>query len=276
MNRIKKIVFHTRGDKMQIDILIKRNRKVTIVLITIIVFCMLCAEVTQFNFIKGVSSVPSAIVWMFSQFMPNTKAFVKFPSIVLKLIETILLSIAATTTASTIALFFGVMGSKVVKTSGIIRIFSRLIASISRNVPDAVWAMIFLLSFGQNILTGYLALFFASFGVLTRAFIETIDESSDSLVEALEATGASYPQIVFQAVIPSSLGQMISWILYMIETNIRSATLIGILTGTGIGFIFDLYYKSMDYSVASLVVISIVMAVFIIEFISNYVRRKIL
>ena len=62
----------------------------------------------------------------------------------------------------------------------------------------------------------------------------------------------------------------------MVETNIRSSTLIGILTGTGIGFVFDLYYKSMNYGVASLVVISIVIAVFIIEFISNYVRRVIL
>lgn len=261
---------------MKIDILRKRNRIITIVFITIIVLCMLCAQITRFNVIKGVSSVPSAIAWMFSQFIPDTKSFSKLPSILSKLIETILLSIASTTTASIIALFFGVMGSKVVKTNGTIRVFSRFIASMSRNVPDAVWAMIFLLSFGQNILTGYLALFFASFGVLTRAFIETIDECSDSSVQALEATGASYPQIVFQAVIPSSLSQMISWILYMIETNIRSSTLIGILTGTGIGFIFDIYYKSMNYSVASLVVISIVISVFIIEFISNYIRRGIL
>ncbi|AGX43385.1 PhnE/PtxC family ABC transporter permease [Clostridium saccharobutylicum] len=261
---------------MKINILRKRNRIVTIIFITIIVFCMLCAQITQFSVIKGMSSVPSAIAWMFGQFIPNTKSFAKLPSILSKLIETILLSIASTTTASIIALFFGVMGSKVVKTNGAIRAFSRFIASISRNVPDAVWAMIFLLSFGQNILTGYLALFFASFGVLTRAFIETIDESSDSSVEALESIGASYPQIVFQSVLPSSLSQMISWILYMIETNIRSSTLIGILTGTGIGFIFDLYYKSMNYSVASLVVISIVLSVFAIEFISNCVRRKIL
>lgn len=261
---------------MKIDVLRKRNRKLTIVFIAIMGLGMLCSSVTDFNAIKGLKSIPDAIVWMFSKFIPNEESFTKLPNILSKLIETVLLSIVATTTASVIALFFGVMGSKVIKTNGAIRAFSRLIASISRNVPDAVWAMIFLLSFGQNILTGYLALFFASFGVLTRAFIETIDESSDSSVEALEATGASYAQIVFQAVIPSSLSQMISWILYMIETNIRSSTLIGILTGTGIGFIFDLYYKSMNYSVASLVVISIIVSVFIIESASNYVRRKIL
>ena len=95
-------------------------------------------------------------------------------------------------------------------------------------------------------------------------------------IEALEATGASYFQIVFQAVIPSAMSQMISWMMYMIETNIRSSTLIGILTGTGIGFVFDLYYKSMKYNVAALVVLLIVVAVFIIEFISNRVRRAVL
>jgi phosphonate transport system permease protein len=64
--------------------------------------------------------------------------------------------------------------------------------------------------------------------------------------------------------------------LYMIETNIRSSTLVGILTGTGIGFAFDLYYKSMNYNVVSLITISIVVVVIGIELVSNYVRRVIL
>ena len=261
---------------MKIEVLEKRKRTITLVLLLIIVFCIISSKITDFNSLKGLLSIPDAFLWMITNFIPEANSFWKLPNILNKLIETILLSVEATTVAAGFALFFGVMGSKVTKVNGIISTVSRFIASVSRNVPDAVWAMIFLLSFGQNVLTGYFALFFVSFGVLTRAFIETIDESSINSIEALEASGASYPQIVFQAVIPSSMTQMISWILYMVETNIRSSTLIGILTGTGIGFVFDLYYKSMNYGVASLVVISIVIAVFIIEFISNYVRRVIL
>lgn len=261
---------------MKVDTFKKKNNKILLVGVFIIILSMICSKIVEFSTIEGIASVPKAIGWLFTEFIPTKEAFNKMPDIVSKLIETILLSIAATTTAAIFALFFGVMGSRATRINGIISTLSRLIASISRNIPDAVWAMIFLLSFGQNILTGYFALFFVSFGVLTRAFIETIDEASNEVVEALEATGASKTQIVFQAIIPSSLTQMISWILYMIETNIRSSTLIGILTGTGIGFIFDLYYKNMNYAVASLVVISIIIAVFIIEFISNSVRRVIL
>jgi phosphonate transport system permease protein len=124
--------------------------------------------------------------------------------------------------------------------------------------------------------SGYFALFFFSFGFLTRAFIETIDEVSGSSVEALRATGAGYVPIVVHSVMPSALPQMMSWLLFTIETNIRQATLVGLLTGTGIGFAFNLYYKSLNYHAASLVVLVIVAAILLIETISNHVRRVIL
>jgi phosphonate transport system permease protein len=70
--------------------------------------------------------------------------------------------------------------------------------------------------------------------------------------------------------------QVVSWLLFMVETNIRDATLVGLLTGTGIGFAFDVYYKSFDYHTASLVVIIIVITVLIVETVSNSIRRVIL
>ena len=145
-----------------------------------------------------------------------------------------------------------------------------------RHVPDVVWAMLLMFSFGQNILTGFFALFFTTFGLLTRAFIEMIDEVTTNCVEALDATGAGFIQKVFQGIIPSSLPGITTWVLYMIETNIRSSTLIGILTATGIGYLFDLYYKRLDFASASLVVVSIVILVLVIETISNRIRKVIL
>ena len=62
----------------------------------------------------------------------------------------------------------------------------------------------------------------------------------------------------------------------MIDTNIRDAILVGFLTGTGIGFAFDLYYKSFDYHAASLVTIFSAITVIIVEIISNGIRRVIM
>jgi phosphonate transport system permease protein len=152
----------------------------------------------------------------------------------------------------------------------------RGIASIFRNIDVSAWALILLFSFGQSSYTGFFALFFVTFGFMVRVMIETIDEVSTDSVEALRATGAGYLAIISQSIIPACLPQLISWVLFMIETNIRSATLVGILTGTGIGFLFDLYFKSFNYSSASLVVVVIVIAVLLIEALSNTIRRAVL
>lgn len=254
----------------------KRKWQMTIALIIIIAITYLSAAITKFNFIDGLVAFPEAIGWMFSNLLITQESLEKLPTILDKLVETIFMSIAATTTAAVVSIFLGIMGSKTTSINGFLSTFARFIASVSRNIPVVAWALILLLSFGQNSLTGYLALFVGTVGFLTRAFIESIDEASHSAVEALTATGATYFHIVNKAVIPQSLPQMISWILFMIETNIRSATLVGILTGTGIGYTFDMYYKSMNYNVVALVTFSIVIAVIIIELMSNYIRKVIM
>jgi len=254
----------------------KSKKQLTFVFVLLIGITLLSAKLTDFNFMHGLLTLPKAASWMASNLYITAESLEKFPSVIDKLIETIFLSITSTTTAAIVAMFLALMGSQTTKVNNFFASLSRIVASVYRNIPIVAWALILLLSFGQNALTGYFALFLATFGFLTRAFIETIDETSSSSVEALRASGATYFQMVAKAVIPECSPQMISWILYMIETNIRSSTLVGILTGTGIGFMFDLYYKSMNYNVVSLITISIVVVVVGIELISNYVRRIIL
>ncbi|SDZ25711.1 phosphonate transport system permease protein [Evansella caseinilytica] len=254
-----------------------KKRLVSLILIGILLLVTYGAMViTQFDAVKGLTSIPQAVEWGIKNFYPNQDALDKLPRIWENLRETLLISLAASTVAGVFALVFAIIGSSTTRVNSFLGTFARGIATLFRNIDVAAWAMILLFSFGQSALTGYFALFFVSFGFLTRAFMETIDEVSNSSVEALRATGASYPSIIIHSVIPSSIPQMISWLLFTFETNIRSATLVGILTGTGIGFSFDLYYKSLNYNAASLVVIAIMLSIFAIEFLSNYIRRVIL
>jgi len=246
------------------------------VLFILLLFTLLTSSTTSFSLVKAISAVPKVVVWAFSNLIPNQEAMKKYPKIMDKLLDTLLMSVMASMTASFFGLIFALFGARTTSPNNFLAALSRTIASVSRNIPVAAWAMILLLTFGQSTFTGFLALFFASFGFLTRVFMETIDEASSKPVQALKAAGANNLQIIVQAVLPSSLPQILSWILYMIETNIRSATLVGLLTGSGIGFIFSLYYKSLQYQAASLVVISIVVVILIIEILSNALRRIIL
>ena len=254
-----------------------RKRKITytIVFVSIFALYMISSFITEFKFTESMQALPGAAQWMVESLVPDEKAISRLPKILNKLTETALLSVAVTTIAGVVAFIFSLFGSKTLKFNGVINQIVRTIAAFFRNVPDVVWAMLLMFSFGQNILTGFFALFFTTFGMLTRSFIETIDEVSTDCVEALDATGANFAQIVFQGIIPSSVTGIITWILYMIETNIRSSTLIGMLTATGIGYLFDMYYKRLEFGSAGLVVLSIVVLVIIIETISNQLRKVI-
>jgi phosphonate transport system permease protein len=229
-----------------------------------------------FNPVETLIDVPSGIIWMVLNFVPSVESLEKAPTILRQLTSTVLVSIAASCIAAILALLFAVVGSRSVGVKGVAQLVVRAIASLFRNIPTVAWALILLFSFKQSEFTGFLALFLTSFGYLTRCFLESIDEVSSGAVEALRATGATFGQIVAQAVIPLSATAVLSWVLYMIETNVRDATLIGILTGTGIGFVFDLYYKSFRYDAAGLTVIAIVVVVIMLELGSNYIRRAIL
>lgn len=254
-----------------------RKRKITytIVFASIFLLYLVSSAVTSFKLSEGITAFPEAAAWMLEQLIPDAKAMERLPKILDRLFETALLSVAVTSIAAVVAFVFSLFGSKTLKVNGIVNQMVRMTAAFFRNVPDVVWAMLLMFSFGQNILTGFFALFFTTFGMLTRSFIETIDEVSSDCVEALDATGANSPQIVFQGIIPSSITGIITWILYMIETNIRSSTLIGMLTATGIGYLFDMYYKRLEFSSAGLVIISIVVLVIIIETSSNQLRKVI-
>lgn len=258
------------------SVFLKRKLTYTIVLAVVLGIYIVSSLVTEFHLTEGAASFPKAFVWIAENLVPDEMAMKRFPKILDKLIETALLSVSVTVIAAIFAFFFSLFGSKATGFHGIVNRIVRILAAFFRNVPDVVWAMLLMFSFGQNILTGFFALFFTTFGLLTRAFIETIDEVSASCIEALHASGANFIQTVFQGIIPSTITGIVTWVLYMIETNIRSSTLIGILTATGIGYLFDMYYKRLDFSSASLVVVLIIIMVIVIETISNQIRKVIL
>lgn len=253
-----------------------RKRAFTITFAIVAILFAGSAYLTNYNFIDGLTSIPQAAIWSVENLLPDERALDLLPGIISILFETALVSVAVTVCASITAFVFCIFGTDTMKPNAIVARAIRIVAAFFRNVPDAVWALLLLFSFGQNILTGFFALFFTTFGFLTRTFIEMTDEVSSSCVEALKATGASPLQIVAQGIIPSAMAEIVSWVLYMVETNIRASTLIGILTATGIGALFNLYYTRMDWPAAGLVVISLIVLVVAIEIVSSRIRKVIL
>lgn len=88
----------------------QRKKQTIIFSVIIIVLTYLSANITGFNILHGIATLPEAIVWIFSNLYITQESLEKLPTILEKLIETILMSIAATTTATVVSIFLGLMG----------------------------------------------------------------------------------------------------------------------------------------------------------------------
>jgi len=261
---------------VQADVFVRRRNDGLIFVGVVAALTVGSIAITKYDAVAGLTSIGKALAWGAANFYPDAKSLQQLPDILVTLWQTMLMAIAATTLAAILVGVLAFAGARTTRVSPIVTLAVRGIASFFRNFPLVGWAMVLMLAFSQSQLTGCLALIFGSVGFLTRAFLETIDEVGDSPVEALRSSGAGYLPIAFQAILPASLPLMISWILFMIDTNIRDAILVGLLTGTGIGFAFDLYYKTLNFHAASLVTIVAAIVVILVELGSNALRRVIL
>ena len=253
----------------------QRRLRLSFVLGLLILIYMVSVILVNFQTFSSLAQVPAGLIWLFKNFIPNEHTASYLGPILYQLWRTLIVSISSTICAALLSLIFAVLGAKTTSTNRGFQLTVRFGASLLRNIPVVAWAMILLFSFTQSDFTGLLALFFMPLGYLTRALTEAIEDLDGEKLQALQAVGANYFQCVFCGVLPEVASSLTSWVLYMIENNLRDATLVGILTGTGIGFLFNHYFKGFRYDAAGLIVLLIAVLVILLELTSTQIRRAI-
>lgn len=174
----------------------------------------------------------------------------RIPGVLSSVLVTLALAMASTTVAAILAFFLALFGSERISPFPKAAKFVRGFATFLRNIPALVWAFILFSSLGIGTGVGFVALCITSFAFLVRAFVETMEDVSQDCVESLQAVGASFPQRVAQAIVPSCLSGFLSWYLYCIEVNIRASTIVGMVGGGGVGLTLFSYIKSFEYDIA--------------------------
>jgi phosphonate transport system permease protein len=135
---------------------------------------------------------------------------------------------------------------------------------VARTIPDLVYALIFVFSFGIGPLAGILAIAVHTMGGSGKLFAETVENIDMKPVEGLRATGANWLQMVRFAVLPQVLPNFTSFSLWRFEINVRTASVIGFVGAGGIGqelytAIRMLYYE--DISALLLLLVATVMLI---------------
>ena len=266
----------TRRGKIKTSAMSKSGAvlKLTIlVLIMLTIYGFLTFDYKNINLAEAIAGTLSNIKVLFSQ--PRL-TYNTFSDSMKHLLITLSLGVLATIFGAIIALFGALFCAKNIANSITANIIKSAVAFV-RAVPTILWVLIFTVSAGLGSVAAVVGLTFHSVAYLIKAYAESIEEMDNGPIEALKAGGAGFWQIVFQAVIPSSISYMTAWTFLRFEINFTNAIAIGAAAGAG-GIGYDLFMAGgfyFDLRELGFITYIIVAAVILLEMAATKVKARV-
>ena len=201
---------------------------------------------------------------------------ISLPEIFFAVIETIQMALIGTTVAIVLAVPFGLLAARNTSPHRYVYQGTRLLLNANRAVPTIIFALIFVSAVGLGPFGGVLALAFGEIGIMGKLYAEAIEAVDPKQIQAVAATGAGRVQTFVYGVIPQALPMVASYALLLFETNVRSATVLGIVGAGGVGFVLAKYMALFQYQKLLGAMLVIIVTVTVIDRVSDALRRRII
>jgi phosphonate transport system permease protein len=189
-----------------------------------------------------------------------------------KMVETIFIALWGTFLSIIFGVPFALLCSSNIAPWWIVQPVRRLMDA-ARAINEIVFAILFVAAVGLGPFAGVMAIFIHNLGIISKLFSEAVEAIDPRPVEGVRSTGASRVQEIVYGVIPQVLPLWSSLTLYRFETNVRSATVLGIVGAGGIGFTFYESFRSFQYDRAGAIIVVVVVAVTLIDIVSARLRK---
>lgn len=190
--------------------------------------------------------------------------------------ETVLLAFLGTLIGAVGAFILCFPASDNISKSRTLYFVTRRVLEIARSVPELVYAMIFVFSFGIGPFPGVLAIAVHTVGALGKLFSEVNENIDLGPVEGVRASGGNWVQTVRYAVVPQVLPNFLSYTLLRFEINVRGAAVIGFVGAGGIGQELMFVIRQFVYTDISAIVLLIIVAVSLIDMSSEKLRHHLI
>jgi len=190
-------------------------------------------------------------------------------------LETVQMALAGTFLALLVAFPLGFLAARNTTPHRFIYYAVRMILNLVRTVPDLALGLLFVAAVGLGAFAGTLALAVHTSTVLGKLLSESVENIDEGLVEAIRATGAGYAQILSFAVLPQILPDLISFTLYRLETNIRAASVLGLIGAGGIGYLMNTSFRTFQYQEAAAIVLVLIALVMLVDYLSSRLRARV-
>lgn len=190
--------------------------------------------------------------------------------------ETLSIAFLGTLLGAVLALPVSLLAARNIIPSIFLRFSARRFLDSIRGVDTLIWALVWINVVGLGPFAGVLAIATADFGAFGKLFSEAIEGADRKQVEGIRAAGGSKLHEIRFGLMPQVLPVLAGQILYFIESNTRSATIIGIVGAGGIGLQLAEQIRVLEWQKVSTLILMILVAVAIIDFISTRLRFAII
>ncbi len=227
----------------------------------------------EIDFIKLVSDSSKYFGDILSRMLPPD--FSNLSELIYAMFETIEIAFLGTFIAIVLSIPLGLFSARNLAPNYFVYLICKTVVIFFRAIPEFIIAMILVIAIGFGAMPGVLALGLHTMGFLAKFYAEDIEHINKGPIDALKSSGATKSQIISFGVIPQILPSFVANNLYILDRNVRMATMLGIVGAGGIGYELQSSFRMFEYERVSAIIILIFVTIFLIDHFSAFIRSKI-
>lgn len=189
------------------------------------------------------------------------------------LLETVCIAFLGTLVGSVLAIPLSFLSASNLMPAPIAFI-GRLIIMAIRTIPAFVYGLMFIRVSGPGAFTGLLTMSVCSIGMVSKMYIEAIEDLDTRILESLDACGCNTLQKIRYGILPQLIPNFASTVIYRFDINLRDATVLGLVGAGGIGAPLIFAMNAYRWNEAGSILVGLVILVLLVEYISTKIRVK--
>jgi phosphonate transport system permease protein len=221
----------------------------------------------EVDFFKLVSDSSKYFGDILSRMLPPD--FSNLSELIYAMFETIEIAFLGTFIAIVLSIPLGLFSARNLAPNYFVYLICKTVVIFFRAIPE------FIIAIGFGAMPGVLALGLHTMGFLAKFYAEDIEHINKGPIDALKSSGATKSQIISFGVIPQILPSFVANNLYILDRNVRMATMLGIVGAGGIGYELQSSFRMFEYERVSAIIILIFVTIFLIDHFSAFIRSKI-
>jgi len=238
------------------------------VLLAVIALSLWASDINWMRFFEGFARLPEVT----ARFLPPSDGG-HLVLLLEQLLITFQIALAGTLLGAVIALPVGVLAARNVAPNPTTAKVFRTIIVVTRGIPELILAIVFVIVTGMGPVAGALALAVGAMGLLSKLVADSLEETDTRVQTALRANGATEWQVFFGATLRQVAPAVIAHVIYQLDVNFRSATLLGVVGAGGIGFYLLNANRVLQFEVVTFILVLVVAVVLALEAIAVLLRN---